>query len=74
MKKAVDTNDEQRFKQASEVWSQAQGTWLIIAQHMTPGKAHAVMVGFATAGELNTWMEQEIPGPPPCVFDLYKQP
>jgi hypothetical protein len=41
---------------------------------MTPEKARAAMVSFAMAGELNKWMEEPIPGPPPLIFKLYQQP
>ena len=73
MKEAMDANDDQRFQVASEIWGQAQETWLIVTQSMTLEKARAVMVGFAAAGKLNKWMDEAIPGPPPCVFDLYKK-
>jgi hypothetical protein len=74
MKEAVDKNDERTFQTAAKECSIAQETWLVVAQGMTPEKARTVMVSFAMAGELNRWMEEQIPGPPPLIFKLYKQP
>jgi hypothetical protein len=72
MKAAVDEDSEQKFKAAAECGT-AQLTWLVIAQRMTLEKAYAVMVGYATAGELNKWLEERRPGPPPLIFNQYKK-
>jgi len=73
MKDAMTHNDMARFQSTAEGWRQSQETWLQATQGMGPEKARAVMVGFATGGEMAKWQTQRSPGPPPSVFSLYKK-
>jgi hypothetical protein len=71
---ALNNQNMAQFQEASEAWRQAQGLWLQASENMSAEKAQAVMVGFATGGELNRWLEERRPGPPPTVLELYKKP
>ena len=73
MDKAMQRSDLAQLKDAAEAWRRAQELWLQAAQNMTPEKAHAIMVEFATGGALSRWQEQQLPGPPPDVRSLYKE-
>src|SRR5579859_613804 len=70
MQQAVTSNDEKAFIRLAEGWRLAQENWLHIARDMSPEKARAFMVGWAT-GELTKWMEERRPGPPPSVLTHY---
>ena len=65
MEEAINADDQPRFEHMAQKYIEAQETWLIIARNMTPEKAKSVMIGFATGGELNKWLEENRPGPPP---------
>src|SRR5438105_14625840 len=73
MEQAILREDMVRFKRAAEAWKQAQLLWLQVAQGMSPEKAGAAMVSFALAGDLNRWMAERRPVPPPSILSLYKE-
>ena len=72
MRETVNDDDEEKFKAAAYECGAIQETWLVITQHMTPQKAHEVMVEFAL-NEVTHWMEARIPGPPPLIFERYRK-
>lgn len=72
MESAIRQNDNVKFTMASEAWRQAQLLWLQTAQNMSPEKAQATLVSFAIAGDLDKWVEENRPGPPPTILSLYK--
>lgn len=71
MDEALQRNDIAQFSKAAEAWGQASGVWLQAAQGMSWEKAEAVMIGFATGGELDKWVHERRPGPAPTVLSLY---
>lgn len=72
MREAVDTNDDAKFREAAALSGQAQEMWLIVAQAMTPEQARTIMMDFAQ-NEVTRWMEERTPGPPPLIFNRYKE-
>ncbi|GHO63300.1 hypothetical protein KSC_021920 [Ktedonobacter sp. SOSP1-52] len=71
MDEAQRKGDTESFNRASMAWQQASLLWLEAAQGMSREKAAAVMIGFATGGELAKWVDERRPGPPPSVLSLY---